>query len=169
MKFLNKGKFERSKVAPTPLDRVLEVVIAVLAMITIIFSVYFYCHLPAEIPIHFDLNFEPTSFGPKIKILFVTLVMTLVVLVLWLSTLFPGLVNLPVKRTPEKEIPQQRILCRLCHVTAIWVVLLFLVIVLGMASSLLGVDYSVWKFPTLFCVIGFIGTITFYSIKIRME
>ena len=163
----SKKSFERAKVAPTFVDRIIELVVAALMMITIILSVYFYFHLPEKIPTHFNLDFEPNAFASKNSILFVLILMIVVIFTMWLSTMFPSLVNLPVKKNPEKEIAQQRIACRLCHVLAIWIVLLFLIIILSMSSSLLGVEYSVWKYPTIFCVIGLIGTIVYYSIKIR--
>ena len=163
---ISKKSFERVKIAPTYVDRIIEIVVAALAMITIILSVYFYFHLPEKIPTHFNLNFEPNAFDSKISILFVSILMIVVIFMMWLSTKFDGLVNLPVKKNPEKEKAQMRIAYRLLHVLAIWIVLLFLIIILSMSSSLLGVEYSVWKYPTLFCVAGLLGTTIFYTIKL---
>lgn len=163
---ISKKSFERVKIAPTYVDRIIEIVVAALAMITIILSVYFYFHLPEKIPTHFNLDFEPNAFDSKISILFVSILMIVVIFMMWLSTKFDGLVNLPVKKNPEKEKVQMRIAYRLLHVLAIWIVLLFLIIILSMSSSLLGVEYSVWKYPTLFCVAGLLGTTIFYTIKL---
>lgn len=163
---ISKKSFERVKIAPTYVDRIIEIVVAALAMITIILSVYFYFYLPEKIPTHFNLNFEPNAFDSKNSILFVSILMIVVIFMMWLSTKFNGLVNLPVKKNPEKEKAQMRIAYRLLHVLAIWIVLLFLIIILSMSSSLLGVEYSVWKYPTLFCVAGLLGTTIFYTIKL---
>lgn len=167
MKDLSRKTFERAKVAPTQFDRALEIVVAVLTFMTILMAVFFYTRLPEQIPIHFDWKFVPNGYGSKENILFLQGLMLLVVLVMWLGTMFPGMVNLPVKRNPEKEVEQQALLCRSYRVIALWVVVIFLFITLAMVSPLWNFSATVWGFPILLSVIGMIGTIIFYSIKIN--
>ena len=109
---MNKKGVSPVRVAPTRFDRVLDLVGLCLLLFVWSAAIRFYTDAPERVPLQFDMEGNPRSWGSPGAYLLLAGLTTFIMVVIWVSTLYPALINLPVILKKETVVAGSALMAR---------------------------------------------------------
>lgn len=134
MNKMNKKGVSPVRVAPSRFDRVLDLVGLCLLLFVWIAAIRFYTDAPERVPLQFDMEGNPRSWGSPVVYLFTAGFTTFVMLITWVATLYPALINLPVTLKKEMVVAASALMARCVRWMNILCGILMLMILVAMGG-----------------------------------
>ena len=151
---------------PVPLfDRILEMVALFMLVIMLVFTAFLYQQAPDQIPIHFNLNNEPTDFGEKSVYWYMALFFIAMMLLSAFSAYNKKFVNLPVRLKAPVIVQQNQLIARMCRYTTICLGMMWLDYLLSTSASYWNIQIFVAVFSKVTLFLLFV-ILVYYSVKI---
>lgn len=136
-------------------DSRVEFICKVLAAIIWILSCYAMFNMPQTIPLHFNSNGQPDSYGDKKTIFILPLLGTLLYWGLTQLNKFPHLFNYTTRITAENAHSQYSMATRVLRFLKLSILLIFALIIIMIYLSATGVvnGLSLWFLPVILAVL----------------
>lgn len=154
--FLNRSNVPAQ---PALADRILEALALLLLVCIWGMTVYFWNVLPEEIPVHFDLDGTANGYGVKSALFLIAGMGTFAMLIVAIGAYNPKMINIPVKANSPR---QYFLMFRMVRVVNVIIALLFICIILNMASPGLEIHSKLLACSDLFLGALIIGVIIYY-------
>ncbi|MBR4846339.1 MAG: DUF1648 domain-containing protein [Bacteroidaceae bacterium] len=157
-------------VPPTRFDRVLDLVALFLIVLLWVLAISFFIDdAPDKIPTGFDAAGNPRGWGSAAFYFLMPVIATPVVGLMFLSTRYPQLINLPVALRQQVIVHQSALMIRCCR----WLNIVCEVMMLFILIFMAGFQYETLYMDSDIFVAGIYGTvilmfvvIIYYSVRI---
>ena len=157
---------DRKKKPITLSDRILELVALAMAVLLLILTGVLYSKAPDTVPSHFNLAMEADAWSGK-GVYWVLAVIMLVGMAICASAAYNRkMVNLPIRLKPEVFYRQIGLISRMCRVMTLVFALIWLVVLLAMSASFIGLPADVTVVLIPVAVVLMLGVVLFYTLKI---
>jgi uncharacterized membrane protein len=153
---------------PTRAQRYFELLSITLAMGALFYFIFYYPQLPAELPVHFDLEGNADRYGSKILLGIVPVLNVLVVIGFQFLSKKPQYLNYPISKTAENSQQLELLGQQLLRTMGLLIALLLGYITFATTNN--GLGRSQGLNPTTMVVLGLaIVVILLYYIRKMMR
>ena len=145
--------------------RIIEALSAIALVFMVIITAYYYSELPDIVPQHYDIEGNPDKYGSKSVMFVLPGIAVLLYFGLTILSMFPHVLNYPVKITEENAPKQYKLAIRLLRNLKLVIIVLFTFVTYASMKTALGefAGVGVYFLPSfLFIILGVIG---YYAYK----
>ncbi|MDY0405059.1 DUF1648 domain-containing protein [Virgibacillus sp. 179-BFC.A HS] len=161
------GTNPKINVEVTLSERICTSVAVALIIATFISALHTYLHVPAQVPIHFDLNNKPDRWGSSLTIFLLPLVSLILFIPIYLIGKKPHLHNYPIAVTESNAKQLYQLSRLLVAVMNAEIALTFAVITLEIGVFMAGETFGMW--PVVVCIALVIATPIVFIMQMRRK